>query len=669
MRRQKHHIQDHSAEANLFARRTIVALIVVFALMLVLIANMFYLQIERYQTYQTRSNENRIKVQPVPPNRGVIRDINGNILAANEPTFSLEVIPEAVDDMDATLDSLQTIIDISDDQIEQFKEVIKYQRRFKSIPLKTKLTEQEVAIFSVQQHRFPGVAIEARLTRTYPYSDVMTHVIGYVGKINKRDLNRLEQNDKLSNYAATRSIGKIGIERFYEDELHGQTGNEEVEVNHRSRVLRQLDIEPPKPGNDLQLSIAIEMQQLAKKALGKNRGAIVALDPRDGAILTMYSNPSYDPNLFVSGISQKDYSAITSSKDKPMLNRATQGQYPPASTVKPQIALLGLEKKLVTPTTTIWDPGYWRFPNVETQRAFRDWKPSGHGWVDLKHSLVQSCDIYYYDLAYRLGIDEISPFGKKFGFGEYTGIDIHEESRAIMPSREWKKERTRSPWYRGDTISIGIGQGYWTATPTQLAMATSVLVNKGEVIEPKIVTGKTIDGEYVNTPIKKRAPIELSDPNYWDIILDGLYATVNSPEGTARTAFADAVYTSAGKTGTAQLFSLAEDEEYDEEKVAERKRDNAMYVGFAPFEEPTIVIVVAVENAGGGSSNAAPIARKMMDLYFALGLADKRKISDEVIDLTETGLSAAETAILNAPGTLKPVKPIATGSTPTANQH
>lgn len=669
MRRQKHHIQNHSAEANLFARRAIVALVVVFGLMFVLIANMFYLQIERYQTYQTRSNDNRIKVQPIAPNRGVIRDINGKILAANEPTFSLEVVPEAVDDMDATLDSLQTIIDITDDQIEQFKEVIKYQRRFKSIPLKTKLTQQEVATFSVQQHRFPGVGIEARLTRTYPYADIMTHVIGYVGKINKRDLNRLEQNDKLSNYAATRSIGKIGIERFYEDELHGTTGNEEVEVNHRSRVLRQLDIEPPQPGTDLHLAISVEMQELAKKALGKNRGAIVAMDPRDGAILTMYSNPSYDPNLFVSGISQKDYSAITGSKDKPMLNRATQGQYPPASTVKPQIALLGLEKNLVTPTTTVWDPGYWKFPNVETQRAFRDWKPSGHGWVDLKHSLVQSCDIYYYDLAYRLGIDEISPFGKKFGFGEYTGVDIHEESRAIMPSREWKKERTRNPWYQGDTISIGIGQGYWTATPTQLAMATSVLVNRGEVIEPKIVTGKTVNGEYVNTPIKKREPIKLSKSSHWDVILDAMYATVNSPEGTARTAFADAVYTSAGKTGTAQLFSLGEDEEYEEEKVAERKRDNAMYVGFAPYENPTIVIVVAVENAGGGSSNAAPIARKMMDLYFGLGLADLRQISDEVIDLAEPGLSAAETAIISSEPIGKSVKPLTTTTNAITYQH
>lgn len=635
MRRQKQHIQDHSAEANLFARRSIVALLVVFGLMSVLIVNMFYLQIKSYQTYQTRSNENRIKVQPVAPNRGVIRDINGKILAANEPAYSLEIIPEAVKDMDATLLGLQEIMEISSEQVEQFKETIKYQRRFKSIPLKTKLTDQEVAAFSVQQHRFPGVGIEARLTRTYPYSDVLTHVIGYVGKINKRDLNRLEQTEQLSNYAATRSIGKIGIERFYEEALHGTTGNEEVEVNHRSRVLRQLNVTPPKPGTDLHLSIAVEMQQLAKDALGSKRGAIVAIDPRDGAILTMYSNPSYDPNLFVSGISQKDYSAITSSKDKPMLNRATQGQYPPASTVKPQIALLGLHKKLVTPSTTVWDPGFWKFPNVDTQRNFRDWKPGGHGWVDLEHSLVQSCDIYYYDLAYRLGIDEISPFGKKFGFGEYTGVDIHEESRAIMPSREWKKERTRNPWYQGDTISVGIGQGYWTSTPIQLAMATSVLVNKGEVIEPKIVTGTTENGVYTNTPITKRPPIKLSDDRYWQVILNALYETVNSPEGTARTAFAGAVYTSAGKTGTAQLFSLAEDEEYDEDKVAERKRDNAMYVGYAPYDDPTIVIVVAVENAGGGSSNAAPIARRMMDLYFALGLADKRTISDQIIQLEE----------------------------------
>ena len=627
MRRKSYHIQDHSAEANLVARRAIISVLFVFVFMGILLSNMYYLQIASYDSYKTRSNENRIKVQPIPPNRGVIKDINGRLLAANEPTFTLEIVPEQVEDMDETIAGIREYIDISEEQVEHFKESIKYQRRFKGMPLKSKLTDKEVAIFSVHQHRFQGASIEARLTRYYPYGDAFTHAVGYVGKINKKDLERLEKNQEIQNYAATRSIGKLGIERFYESQLHGITGSEEVEVNHRSRVLRQLSVTPPIPGVDLHLSIDIEMQQHAQKVLGDNRGAIVAMDPRDGAILTLYSNPSYDPNYFVSGISQRLYSQITGSKDKPMLNRVTQGQYPPASTVKPQLALLGLHKQLVTKDTKIQDPGFWRIPNVEVQRRFRDWRPQGHGMVDLNLSLRQSCDIYYYDLAYRLGINNISAFGKRFGFGDYTGIDLYEESRAIMPSREWKRNRFKQPWYKGDTISIGIGQGYWTATPVQLAMATATLVNKGKVIEPRIVTGISGPNGYQNTAAKIRTGIDDVSEEHWNTILTAMYDTVHADDGTARSAFAGAVYDSGGKTGTAQLFSLGEDEEYEEEKVAERKRDNAMYVGFAPYENPSIVIVVAAENAGGGAANAAPIAREMMDLYFGLGNAHRDNIA------------------------------------------
>lgn len=631
MRRKSYHIQDHSAEANLFARRAIIALIGTGCLAFLLIANMFHLQISSYQSYQTRSNDNRIKVQPIAPNRGVIRDVNGHLLAGNEPTFSLEIVPEQVKNMDETLAELRKVLPLSDEQIEVFKRTIRYQRRFKSMPIKQSLSEEEVAIFSVHQHKFPGVSIEARLSRHYPYNENFTHAVGYVGKINKRDLERLEETEQLKNYAATRSIGKLGIEKYYEELLHGTTGSERVEVNHRSRVLRQLSVEPPIPGSDLQLAIDVDMQMKAKDILKGNRGAIVAMDPRDGAILTFYSAPSYDPNLFVNGISNKDYGLIIGSKDKPMLNRLTQGQYPPASTVKPQLALMGLEKGLISPQTTIWDPGFWKIPNVEVQRRFRDWKPDGHGHVDLLTSLKQSCDIYYYDLAYRLGINNISDFGKRFGFGEYSGIDINEEYRGIMPSREWKKARFKQPWYKGDTISIGIGQGYWTATPIQLVVATAALVNKGKVVEPKLVTGITTNGVYSPTPTKYKPDIELKNNKHWDTILHAMYETVSANDGTAHTAFADAVYTSGGKTGTAQLFSLDEDEEYEVEKVAERYRDNAMYVGFAPFESPTIVIMVAVENAGGGSSNAAPIARQMMDLYFALGHANKRHTREQML--------------------------------------
>ncbi|NVK23824.1 MAG: penicillin-binding protein 2 [Gammaproteobacteria bacterium] len=629
MRRKSYHIQDHSAEANLFTRRAIISFIAAAGLILVLVVNMFHLQINSYQSYQTRSNDNRIKLQPIAPNRGVIKDLNGKVLASNEPSFSLEIIPEQVNNMDETLAALQQIIEISEEHITVFKRAIKYRRRFKSMPLKIRLTEQEVAKFSVNQHRFQGVSIEARLTRHYPFEKYFTHAVGYVGKINKRDLERLEENEQIQNYTATRSIGKLGIEKYYESQLHGITGSENVEVNHRSRVLRQLDVIPPKPGADLHLSIDANMQKKAHDVLDGNRGAIIAMDPRDGAILTFYSNPSYDPNLFVTGISQTNYSKLLNSKDKPMLNRVSQGQYPPASTIKMQLGLLGLDKGLVTTNSTVWDPGYWKIPNIEVQRRFRDWKPGGHGHVDLLTSIKQSCDIYYYDLAYRLGIDSISEFGKKFGFGNFTGVDLYEESRAIMPSRQWKRDRFRQPWYKGDTISIGIGQGYWTATPIQLAMATSVLVNKGRVVEPKIVTGISQNGVYSETATKYREPVTIKNQRHWDAILKAMYETVNAIDGTARTAFAGAVYSSAGKTGTAQLFSLADDEEYEEESVAERFRDNAMYVGYAPFENPTIVIVVAVENAGGGGSNAAPIAREMLDLYFGLGLSGRRHITQQ----------------------------------------
>lgn len=644
MRRNSYQIQDHSAEANLFARRAIISLVFVVCMMGVLIGNLYYLQMASYQSYQTRSNDNRIKVQPIAPNRGVIKDISGNVLATNEPTFSLEIIPELVDDMDETIAKVGKVIELSDEHISAFKRSIKYQRRFKGMPIKTKLTEKEVASFSVHQHKFPGVSIEARLARYYPYDSFLTHAVGYVGKINKKDIHRLEQNDQIKNYAATRSIGKLGIERYYETQLHGITGSEEVEVNHRSRVIRQLSVTPPIPGSDLHLSIDVEMQKKAQEILDGNRGAIVAMDPRDGSILALYSNPSYNPNYFVSGISQKLYSKIVNSKDKPMLNRVTQGQYPPASTVKPQLALLGLHKNLISPETTIWDPGYWRFPNLDVKRRFRDWKPTGHGHVNLSLSIRQSCDIYYYDLAYRLGIDEISQFGHRFGFGNYTGIDLKEESKANMPSREWKKDRFKQPWYKGDTISIGIGQGYWTATPIQLAVATSVLVNKGTVVEPRIVTGITNQGVYQATPVKIREPIDDVKTENWELILKAMYDTVNADNGTARSAFADAVYSSAGKTGTAQLFSLGEDEEYEVEKVAERQRDNAMYIGFAPFESPSIVIVIAVENAGGGASNAAPIARQMMDLYFALGIPSKRKVAPliEIVEPISTVVKAGE---------------------------
>ncbi|GAB3014904.1 penicillin-binding protein 2 [Bowmanella dokdonensis] len=612
-------IRDHSAEANLFARRSLIALLGIGALLFVLVSNLYYLQVTRFQDYQTRSNGNRIKILPVAPNRGLIYDRNGVLLAENRPSFSLEVIPEEVEDLDATLAALSDLLSISVEEMEDFRQELKSQRRFKPVALRNRLTEQEVALFAANQHKYPGVSVEARLTRHYPYGETLTHMLGYVSKINKRDLQKLTEAGQEDNYAATYNIGKLGVEKFHEDSLHGVVGYQEVEVNNQGRIIRTLEFQPPVPGEDLVLNVDVRLQQVIRNLMENYRGSVVAIDPRDGGVLALYSNPSYDPNLFVHGISSKAYAKLQSN-DSPLLNRATQGQYPPASTVKPHLALLGLEEGVITPQTRLFDRGTYQLKNV--QRPWRDWKKWGHGWVDVTKAIEVSCDTFFYDLAYRLGIDSISTLMSEFGFGDYTGIDLYEESDANLPSRGWKRARHNQPWYIGDTINVGIGQGLWTTTPLQLAKSVTVLVNKGTRYVPQLLRGRYQEGQIVATPPKELAPMQLKDPLNWEVVLDAMYGTVNREHGTARKAFIDTPYVSAGKTGTAQVISIAEDEEYDAEKIAERHRDNAMYIGYAPYDNPQIVVTVAMENAGGGSSQAAPIARAVMDYYF-----DKDKLN------------------------------------------
>jgi penicillin-binding protein 2 len=439
-------------------------------------------------------------------------------------------------------------------------------------------------------------------------------MLGYVAKINKQDLAKLERNGQLANYADTRNIGKQGVERFHETTLHGQVGYQQVEVNNQGRIIRVLSFDPPLPGKDIVLNIDINLQKKAQEVLAGRRGSVVITEPSTGGVLALYSSPSYDPNLFVHGISQKEYSKLLQSKDSPLLNRATQGRYPPASTIKPHLALLGLEQGEIDETTTIKDRGTYRLPNVD--HVWRDWKKWGHGDVDVTKSVEVSCDIFYYDLAFKLGIDRISDSMKEFGFGERTGIDLHEETRANMPSRGWKRARFNEPWYIGDTIPVGIGQSFWNATPLQIAQSLNFLINKGERHVPRLIRGYMVEGSVDKLPTETLRPIQMVDEHNWDVILDSLYGTVNRPHGTAHTAFAKTDYVSAGKTGTAQLFSVAQDEEYDEENTHYRLRDNAMYVGYAPYESPEISISVVIENAGGGSSNAAPAAREVMDYYF-----------------------------------------------------
>ncbi|QPG04399.1 penicillin-binding protein 2 [Salinimonas marina] len=615
MVRKRQHIRDHSAEANLFARRAAIALLIVIGMLTVVVSNLYMLQVSQFEDYQTRSNGNRIKVVPIAPNRGLIYDRNGVLLAENRPVFSLEVIPEKIDDLGATLQQLTELMQLSDEELANFNKNSKGQRRFKPVALRTQLTEQEVARFSAQQHRFPGVSIEARLSRYYPYGDTLTHILGYVAKINKKDLQKIVEAGQEANYAATHDMGKLGIEKYHENKLHGEVGYQQVEVNSQGRIIRTLHVDPPTPGKDIVLNIDLQLQMAVQKTLKEQRGTVVVSDPRTGGMLAMYSNPSYDPNLFVHGISRKNYSALLNSPDRPLINRATQGQYPPASTIKPHLALLGLDTDTITTSYTINDTGRFRLPNVS--HVWRDWKRWGHGKVDVSKAIEVSCDTYYYDLAYKLGIDKISAAMSEFGFGDYTGIDLYEESDGNMPSRGWKRARFNQPWYIGDTIPVGIGQSFWTATPVQLNQSINTLINHGKRFVPQIMRGYMQDhGNIDLEPLKTLRPYEVKEEKNWDIVLDAMWKVVNGEEGTARHAFEDVGYVSAGKTGTAQLFSVGQNESYNADEVAEHLRDNAMYVGFAPYDDPQVSVTVVIENAGGGSSNAAPVARQVMDFYF-----------------------------------------------------
>ncbi|HIF5635588.1 TPA: penicillin-binding protein 2 [Vibrio parahaemolyticus] len=616
IRRRRSQIRDYQAEARLFASRAIVAFFGIVVLMGLLVANMYNIQVNQFQDYQTRSNDNRIKVVPIAPNRGLIYDRNGVLLAENRPVFNLELTPEKIKDIDATIQELQTILEITPEQIERFHRERKRTRRFKSVPLLTQLNEKQVAVFSVNQYRFPGVEISATLKRYYPYGEVLTHVIGYVSRINDRDMQRLIREEKDANYQATRDIGKLGIEKYYEDLLHGTAGYQEVEVNSRGRVIRTLKYVPPIPGKDIVLNLDINLQLYVHQLLDGRRGSAIVLDPRDNGVLAMVSSPSYDPNAFVHGISGKAYRDLLNDKNRPLVNRTTLGIYPPASTIKPFMAVAALQEGVITPNTTRNDPGYWRIPNSDT-RPFRDWLRWGHGRVDVIKSIEESVDTFYYQIAYDLGIDRISNWMMMFGFGDYTGIDIYEESKANMPTRDWKMSRHKTPWYKGDTIPVGIGQGYWTATPMQIAKATSVLVNNGAVSAPHLLKSTIDNGdnfeeqetsEYVTYP-----PIQNVPEKYWDIAKEGMRRVNHGTRGTARRSFYNMSYQTAGKSGTAQVFGLGENEEYNADEIAEHLRDHALFTGFAPFDDPKVIVTLVLENAGGGSSNGGPMARKIFD--------------------------------------------------------
>lgn len=605
-------LKDYLRESRLFQNRALIAAVLVVLTLAALLTRLVVLQVINHQHYTTLSQDNRVKVLPLPPTRGLIHDRNGLILAQNLPTFSLEVIPERVENLDQTLRELGAIVEIADSDHKRFEQLRRQRRRFDSIPIRVRLDAEEVARLSANRHRFPGVEIEAKLLRHYPLEDKTAHVVGYVGRINEQELQTIDA----SSYSGTTHIGKTGVEKSYEDVLHGKVGLQQVEVNALGRIIRVLHSEPPEPGQNLQLSLDAGLQQAAITAFGEENGAAVAIDPRNGAILALISNPGFDPNLFVEGISAKDYDMLQQSGSKPLFNRAIRGQYPPGSTLKPFIGLAGLETGTMTANQKNYCPGFFQLPG--NSHKYRDWRKGGHGGVNLEEAITQSCDVYFYALAHQMGIDKLQKFLARFGFGRVTGVDIAGERAGLLPSREWKKRTRKQSWYPGETLIMGIGQGYFLATPLQLAHATATLAARGVEHQPRVV--QNISGAYqpdtaVNVGMTKT--LQQSSVNNWIKVIESMTQVIEGQRGTARSLKNDD-YRIAGKTGTAQVFTVKQDEEYDEEKVDKKMRDHALFIAFAPVEDPRIAVAVIVENGGHGGSIAAPIAKRIMD-YHLLG--------------------------------------------------
>lgn len=607
----KYILNNQGEELHLIRNRALVCSILILLLLFLIIGRVFYLQILQHDHFTTLSQHNRVKVLPIAPIRGLIYSRDGVLLADNHPSFSLEIIPEVVEDLDVILDELKSLINIEEDDLSRFKKLVKKKRLFESIPLRFNLTEQEVAVLSVDLHKLPGADIVARLNRHYPYGKDVVHAIGYVGRIDEEELKRLDK----SNYSGTTHIGKLGVEKSYEDVLHGQVGFQQVEVNAQGRVIRVLDRQPPEAGKNIYLSLDLGLQKVANTALKDKKGAIVAIDPSNGEVLAFVSSPTYDPNLFVNGIDTKSYKALLNAKDRPLINRAISGKYPPGSTIKPFLGLVAQESGVKDAHEDVWCPGWYSLKGSE--HRYRDWKKQGHGRADLTYAIMQSCDVYFYSLAYEMGINKIHKHLSEFGFGQQSGIDIGGESSALLPSREWKKRALDQPWYPGETLIVGIGQGYALATPLQLAVATSALANYGKLISPRLVSSLrdpiSQETQFLSGSLKNE--ISISDKHHWDVVIQAMVDVVHNVRGTARRSGLEAAYQFAGKTGTAQVVGIAQDEEYDKEEIAEEFHDHAWFIAFAPAEAPRIAVAILVENGGSGSSSAAPIARQLFDHY------------------------------------------------------
>ena len=606
--RSSHHIKDANREKSIFAFRSVIALFIVLGMLSGLVARLYHLQIDNVSHYQTLSDQNRMQLRSVTPTRGLIYDRNGVLLADNQPIFSLSIIPELIADIDEVVERLSGVVEIKPSHIESFKKRLKRTRRpYQDVVLKSKLSEEEIARIEVRRHAFSGVEVTAELARYYPLGEATAHSVGYVGRINEKELATLDPR----NYSATRYIGKLGIESFYENELHGTVGFETVEINASNRILRTLDRVASTRGKDLVLHLDARLQLKAMELLEGKRAALVAIEPATGGILAQVSTPSFDPNKFVTGIDHKSYAALRDSLDTPLFNRALKGQYPPGSTIKQVIGLAGLDTDTTTPEFSIMDYGRYQLKNDE--RIYRDWKREGHGRVNLFDSIVESCDVYFYDLAFKLGVDEMSRYLRYFGFGSNRTLDIAEARSGILPSREWKKAWRGASWYPGDSLNMGIGQGFMLATPMQLATMTAVLANRGQWKAPRLLKG-TGDGSIVLTQrADEGSDVTLNKPENWAYIVDAMEDVMHGKKGTARGSGRGSSYRIAGKTGTAQVVGIAQGEEYDAEALAERHRDHGLFIGFAPADNPQIAVALVVENGGGGSSAAAPVARKLFD--------------------------------------------------------
>ncbi|QQE84701.1 penicillin-binding protein 2 [Pseudomonas putida] len=600
-------LKDHEKDARLVRNRVVVGAVAIMLLVCVLIARLYYLQIIQYDYHSTLSENNRVHVQPIPPTRGLIFDRNGVIIADNRPSFSLSMTRERAGNWQQVLDTIVEVLELTADDRALFEKRMRQGRRpFEPVPILFELNEEQIARVAVNQFRLPGVEVVAQLVRHYPQGAHFAHSVGYVGRINEKELKSLDP----VNYSGTHHIGKTGIERFYEDDLHGQVGYEEVETNARGRVLRVLKRTDPKPGKDIVLSLDIKLQEAAEAALGGRRGAVVALDPRNGEVLAMVSQPSFDPNLFVTGISFKAYAELRDSIDRPLFNRVLRGLYPPGSTIKPAVAIAGLDSGVVNAGSRVFDPGYYQLPNYD--HKYRNWNRSGDGWVDLDTAIMRSNDTYFYDLAHKMGIDRLSTYMNKFGIGQKVALDMFEESAGLMPSREWKRATRRQAWFPGETLILGIGQGYMQATPLQLAQATALIANKGVWNRPHLA--KTIEGQSPVDP-NPMENIILRDKSDWAKVTHGMEQVMHNARGTARKAAAGAQYRIAGKSGTAQVVAIRQGEKYDRNKIQERHRDHALFVAFAPADDPKIVVSVMVENGESGSGVAAPVVRQIMDAW------------------------------------------------------